>query len=95
MLNNDSTLSDRDSAVHDSIPAPILDATSLQHYLKLDATLAVDPTGKPDESHQPSLIERRRQAADKSNGKVVARNVKGLTVAGVKPSANKVRAIVF
>jgi hypothetical protein len=75
------------------IPAPILDETN-KYYLKLDATLARDPTGKPDDSHQPSLIERKRLAAVMASSKATPGTSKSTTLAGVKPIAGKIRAAV-
>jgi hypothetical protein len=74
------------------IPAPILDETN-KHYLKLDATLARDPNGKPDDSHQPSIIERKRLAV-KASSKATPRTTKSTTLTGVEPIAGKIRAAV-
>jgi hypothetical protein len=75
------------------IPAPILDDTN-KHYLKLDPTLTRDPTGTPDDSHQPSLIERKRLAAETASSKAAPRTTKSTILAGVKPIASKTRAAV-
>jgi hypothetical protein len=74
-------------------PAPILDETN-KHYLKLDATLARDPTSMPDDPPQPSLIGRKRLAAVKSSSKATPRTTKSTTLVGVKPISGMTRAAV-
>jgi hypothetical protein len=73
------------------IPAPILDETN-KHYLKLDSALARDPTGKPDDSQQTSLIERKQLAAVKASSKANPRTTKSTTLVGDKRIAGKIRA---
>jgi hypothetical protein len=75
------------------IPAPILGETN-KHYLKLVATLARDRTGKPDDSHQPSLIELKRLAAVTASRKATPRTTKSTKRGGVKTIAGKIRAAV-
>jgi hypothetical protein len=75
------------------IPAPILDEMN-QHYLKLDATLTRDPTGKPDDSHLSSLIKRKRLAAAKARSKATPRTTRSSTLTGVKPIAGPIGVAV-
>jgi hypothetical protein len=75
------------------VPAPIPDSTK-QHFLRLQETLIDNPTGLPDDSHQPSLIEKRNAARASAEGRQGKRSVRMTTVAGVKPSAVKIRAAV-
>jgi hypothetical protein len=60
----------------------------------LSATLARDPTGKPDDLHQPWFIERNRLAAVMVSSNATPRTAKLMTLAVFKPSAGKIRAAV-
>jgi hypothetical protein len=58
----------------------------------LDATLARDPTGKPGDSPQALLIERKLLAAVKASSKATPRTTISTTLGRVKPITGKIRA---